>query len=417
VTFAPSRAFVTDRAFLVTVLPASMIALVMSLTIMLVALMSTGQRARLTMLVRARTRDLAESEHRYRSVVDNVHEAIFQLDDRDRISFVSAGWHDDLSIGGRSGALGASLTEVIRLADTATLRELLDQARQAPGSTVHHEFESIDRSSIYEIRLTAHPTDGASDAEPGDPAMAASIFGIIVDMTTQREGLRNRERFVSLVAHELRNPLTVISGSVATIADHEQDLLPPLTAKLLPAVQSSAHRLDRIISDLLVSSQIDAGTLSLVAASTDLVALVRASITAAEPTAVEHGVQLTDDLPDDGLQVMCDPDRVAQVVDNLLSNAIKYTPGGGTIHAAMQVDERADVVRVIVRDSGIGIARDDRARVFERFGRTEQGTIAAPGTGLGLSICLAIAEAHDGSIELLSELGVGSTFSLVLPLH
>lgn len=405
VTFAPSREFVTDRAFLVTVVPSSMIALVMSLTIMLIALTSTGQRALLARLVRARTHELQESEHRYKSVVDNVREAIVQLDRDDRITFVSAGWRDELSHGGQEAAVGGLLFDVLRIADVPRLRMLLDRARSAPGTTVHGEFEAVDHERVYEIRLAALP------ASP-----STAIVGLIIDMTEQREILRNRERFVSLVAHELRNPLTVISGSVATISAHEQDSLPPLTAKLLPAVQSSAHRLDRIISDLLVSSQVDAGTLSLVVERTDVARLTHVSIQAAELLATNNGVRIVDDVPTTAVFAMCDVDRVSQVVDNLLSNAIKYTPGGGTVHVGVRVDDDDHALRLTVQDTGIGIAPADRSRVFERFGRTEQGTIVAPGTGIGLSICQAIAEAHGGHIELVSELGVGSTFSLVLPL-
>ncbi len=413
VTFAPSRTYVTDKAFLVTVVPGALIAMAFALTIMLLALTSTGQRARLGRLVRMRTRALQASEYRYRSVVDNVREAIFQLDAAGRVTFVSAAWNDDMSVGGRDGVYGVLLVDALRVADRTRLQHLLDQARARAGETFSAEFESTDQQRVLEVRIATPQHDAADD---DDFEQSSGYVGVVVDVTSQREVLRNRERFVSLVAHELRNPLTVISGSVATIGAHEGEQLPPLSAKLLPTVLTAAHRLDRIISDLLVSSQVDAGTLTLHPTRADLRRVVADAIDVARTNATEHGVELVADGLDAELSLTCDVDRVGQVVDNLLSNAIKYTPGGGSVTVSVDASDDGRSALVVVRDTGIGIARDDHARVFERYGRTEQGTIVAAGTGLGLSICRSIAESHGGTIELESELGIGSTFTLVLPI-
>ncbi|MEO6867909.1 MAG: HAMP domain-containing sensor histidine kinase, partial [Gaiellales bacterium] len=266
------------------------------------------------------------------------------------------------------------------------------------------------------VRMIAPIVDLAADESTSleQEIQHGAVVGTIVDMTDQRIVLRNRERFVSLVAHELRNPLTVISGSVATITNHEQDELPPLTARLLPAVHLSAQKLDRIISDLLVSSQVDAGTLRLVEQEADVREVIAATLETATTAAHESGIALVDDLPNEPLSATCDVDRVTQVLDNLLSNAIKYTPAGGEIHVRAEQSSEHDV-RISVADTGIGIAADDHRAIFERYGRTDLGSTVATGTGLGLAICLAIAEAHGGTIQVESELGVGSTFVFVLP--
>lgn len=415
ITFAPSRAFVTDRAFLVTILPSSLIALAFTLTIGVLALTSSGQRARLARLVRLRTRELIASERRYRSVVDNVREAVFQLSPDDRVTFVSAAWNELLR-NGEHAVVGEPLVDALHVAEPRRLTDLLDAARAEPGVTMRGEFATADQELVLEIRVASPKVDdddllvGAADQQH-----AGSIVGMIVDMTEQRTVLRNRERFVSMVAHELRNPLTVISGSVATISSFESDQLPPVAAKLLPAVQASAYKLDRIIADLLVSSQVDAGTLTLHPDPTDLRELVRTATDAATVAASERGVTLVDETEAESLIVTIDGPRVLQVVDNMLSNAIKYTPSGGSIRVATSRDAARGQVFVRIADTGIGIAPADRARIFERYGRAEAGSALAEGTGLGLAICRAIAEAHGGSIELESELGVGSTFVLVLP--
>ncbi len=414
VTFAPSRAFVMDRAFLVTILPSSLIALAFTLTIGVLALTSTGQRARLARLVSLRTRELQASERRYRSVVDNVREAVFQLGPDDRVTFVSAAWNELLS-NGRHLVVNQLLVDALPVAEPRRLSDLLDAARSKPGSTVRGEFATKDLGLVLEIRVASPKLDTDELLDDRGDEHVGSIVGMIVDMTEQRTVLRNRERFVSMVAHELRNPLTVISGSVATISQHEAEDLPPIAAKLLPAVQSSAQRLERIIADLLVSSQVDAGTLTLHVDPTDLRELVKSATDAAFVSAQERGVELVDETSTEELVVMCDGPRITQVIDNMLSNAIKYTPTGGTIRVqARSITERGQVqVRIV--DTGIGIAPDDHRSIFERYGRAEPGKAVADGTGLGLAICRAIAEAHGGSIELESELGVGSTFVLVLP--
>jgi signal transduction histidine kinase len=119
-------------------------------------------------------------------------------------------------------------------------------------------------------------------------------------------------------------------------------------------------------------------------------------------------------LPDEPLMVRCDPARIEQTLTNLVSNAIKYSPRGGEVRIDARVEAGRAAVAVV--DQGIGMSREDRAHLWEPFRRGGASTGAIPGTGLGLSIAKRIVEAHGGEIAVQSEPGVGSTFSLKLPL-
>ena len=173
-------------------------------------------------------------------------------------------------------------------------------------------------------------------------------------------------------------------------------------------------RLLSLVNDLLFVARLQPGELSLEPAEVDLAGVVRDGVQSMEPRAAAKGITLTcvvDAVP----TVHADRGRMLQVLDNLVSNALKFTPAGGTVHVSLRQDGGS--ARLEVTDSGIGIGADDQRRLFQRFFRAEAAVEQqVPGTGLGLYISRVIAEAHDGSVSVRSELGRGSTFRLELPM-
>jgi PAS domain S-box-containing protein len=232
------------------------------------------------------------------------------------------------------------------------------------------------------------------------------------DLTRQRELDRLREAFVGNVSHELRTPLTSISGYIELL-ETGSDPLTAEQAAFVEVMKRNAGRLQEIVKDLLFVAQLDAGRLALERAETDLGELAYQAVEAARPAADAKSLTLT--LEQNGsAPIVGDASRLHQVLDNLISNAIKFTPQGGTISVAVVPEEECTIVRVT--DSGMGIPRDEQARLFERFFRsTTAATERIPGTGLGLSITRAIVEGHDGSISVESEEGKGTSFAVKLP--
>ena len=226
-----------------------------------------------------------------------------------------------------------------------------------------------------------------------------------------READRLKDEFVALISHDLRTPLTSITGYVELAL--EEDLNDDARG-FLEVVSRNTERLLALVNDLLFVARLQTGEMALEPAEVDLGDVVRDSVRSMEPRAAAKRVTLTcevEDVPTTSI----DRGRVLQVLDNLLSNAVKFTPAGGGVHVSLGGD--ADRLAVEVADTGMGIAPEDQRRLFERFFRAENAVQQqVPGTGLGLYISRAIAEAHGGALTVRSELGRGSTFRLELPL-
>jgi signal transduction histidine kinase len=226
-----------------------------------------------------------------------------------------------------------------------------------------------------------------------------------------READRLKDEFVALISHDLRTPLTSITGYTELAL--EEDLGDEVRG-YLDVVARNADRLLALVNDLLFVARLQAGELSLEPHDVDLAEVVRETVQALEPRAAAKGIDLTcalDSVPD----VRADRGRLQQLAENLVTNAIKFTPDGGSVHVSLGRESGA--VLLEVADTGIGIAADDQRRLFQRFFRAENAVERQlPGTGLGLYVSRVIAEAHEGSLTVRSELGRGSTFRFELPL-
>jgi signal transduction histidine kinase len=167
------------------------------------------------------------------------------------------------------------------------------------------------------------------------------------------------------------------------------------------------------VDDILFVARVDAGRLSLSLGSVDVAELAAASVQSAAPVAERKDVHLRVDAAPGIPPVWADATRISQLLDNLISNAIKFTPEGGAV--TVIVARNGESCHLEVRDTGVGIPEDEVEKLFVRFFRASTSAVAA-GTGLGLSISKSIVEAHRGTIAVESELGVGTTFLVDLPL-
>ncbi|GAB3580887.1 hypothetical protein GCM10027406_21040 [Leifsonia lichenia] len=239
---------------------------------------------------------------------------------------------------------------------------------------------------------------------------------VATDMTQAREFARLKDEFVGLISHELRTPLSSILGYLELMRDDEDDPLSQEQLQYLGVAERNAHRLLRLVGDLLFTAQVESGRFPLEQKDLELGPLVTASVESARPVAANAGVALAAELPDESVTIFGDPLRIGQSIDNLVSNAIKFTPSGGSVTVALSRDG-GDAV-IAVTDTGIGIPAVELGQLSNRFFRASTATRnAVPGVGLGLTITKAIVTAHGGSIDIASEEGVGTTISLRLPLE
>lgn len=237
---------------------------------------------------------------------------------------------------------------------------------------------------------------------------------VLRDVTHEREVDRMKPEFVSLVSHELRTPLTSIKGFVDLLLDGEAGELGEEQREFLDIVGHNADRLVALINDLLDVSRIEAGKIELNRVSLDLGRIIRGVANALRPQIEAKGQELTLDLPTDLPTASGDVERITQIVTDLLSNAHKYTPRGGAL--AIGAAQDGGIVRVSVRDAGIGLTAEEQTKIFTKFFRARNRTTQeVAGTGLGLAITQALVELHGGQMGVQSAPGVGSTFTFTLP--
>jgi hypothetical protein len=229
-----------------------------------------------------------------------------------------------------------------------------------------------------------------------------------------RELDRLKDEFIDLVSHELRTPLASIIGFVEVL--REEGMSGPDADQCAEVIERNATRLQRLVADLLLLSQIQSGKMAMEFRSADLAGIAVGAVEQLRPEADRKRIDLVLSLASDIPPLAVDPTRMAQLLGNLLSNAVKFTPDGGKVEVTLGTE--GDQAVLAVADSGIGIPAADRERIFDRFFRTALATQQAiQGTGLGLAITKAIVEAHNGTIAVDSDEGRGSTFTVRLPLQ
>jgi PAS domain S-box-containing protein len=226
-----------------------------------------------------------------------------------------------------------------------------------------------------------------------------------------QEATRLRDEVLSIVSHDLRNPLGTILMSASFLLDTLPEEEQPATVKQLRIIRRQVDRMQRLIKDLLDVARIEGDRLPLERGPVLPRALVTETVEAHTGLATDGGVTLRADVGD-GLPLLdADHERIIQLLGNLVGNALKFTPAGGTITVA--ASNGAGEVVFHVADSGEGIPAADLGRLFERFYQARQAKRG--GAGLGLAIAKGIAEAHGGRIWVESEVGRGSTFSFAIP--
>jgi signal transduction histidine kinase len=218
-----------------------------------------------------------------------------------------------------------------------------------------------------------------------------------------------QDEFISTISHELRTPLGFIKGYVTTLMRDDAEWDQEKRAEFLQIIDDEADRLTELIDNLLDSSRLETGILSMTIEPTKIAPVVRDSINRIQ--GVHQEMKIASELNPDLPIVAIDSTRIAQVLNNMLSNAHKYAPGSDVV---IRCQPQENMILVEVKDHGPGIPPEHLPHLFERFYRVPSN-ITARGTGLGLYICRKIVEAHGGEIGVMSELGVGTRFYFTIP--
>jgi signal transduction histidine kinase/DNA-binding response OmpR family regulator len=228
-----------------------------------------------------------------------------------------------------------------------------------------------------------------------------------------------KSRFFANISHEFRTPLTLIQSPIKKRLSEATD---PKDVRELSIIYQNSTRLLQLVNQLLDLSKIESGSIALRASKTELITTLKPMVEAFQSLAEVKMVNFTIDFPALAIPIYADHEKLEKVINNLLSNAFKFTPQGGEVNVSVRSfppDEnfKEGAAEIRVKDSGIGIAREHQQKVFNRFYQVDNSqTRAFDGTGIGLAITKEFVELHKGEITLSSELGIGTCFTVRLPL-
>lgn len=234
----------------------------------------------------------------------------------------------------------------------------------------------------------------------------------IASLEAKRQLDNLQDGFIAMVSHELLTPLGFIKGYATTLLRQDTEWDAAVQREFLTIIDEEADRLHELIDNLMDSSRLQAGTLRMSFQPLKLDAFLRDIALRASSRDEKLNIDLQFKV--NGLQVIADPARLAQIFDNLLNNASKYAPGS-PITIGLDLDNK--MARMTVSDQGPGIAPENVVHLFKRFYRVPGQNTSIRGTGLGLYICKKIIQAHQGEMDVESELGKGTTFNVYLPIE
>lgn len=377
-------------------------------------------------LLQARLQQEHDLQARYHDLFESANDVVCTCDVEGRLTSLNRAG-ERITGYPREEALGMRLSELVSPEHRMRVEQALAEAREVGGARL--DVDLLARSGeLVTLDLDARRIDDGVHAGRGVQAIGRDVTErqrIARQLQRAKEAAeaasRAKSEFVANVSHEVRTPMNGIIGMAGLLLDTRLD---PLQQQYLDAIRQSATSLLRVINDVLDFSKIEAGRIELHAEPCDLAATIVDALQTLAPDARDRGLALScrisPALPD---AVVCDAQRVRQIVLNLASNALKFTHEG---EVSVEVDTPAInwrdqsrfPVRLTVSDTGVGIPPEKRDAVFEAFTQADTSISRRyGGTGLGLAITAQLVRLMEGEIELTSEPGVGTTFSVDLPVE
>lgn len=348
--------------------------------------------------LQAREQQLRASRQRLSTVLEGIAEGVIALDEREHIVLANAAAGRLLDFA-PADVEGRPLLEVVR---NHAMDEVLSDS-QATQSSRRVEIELGDEDgriiSVYATTLSDEPE--------------THFILVLQDFTELRRLESLRQEFVANVSHELKTPLSAIKAYAETLSggalnDAEN------SARFVQRIEEQADRLHELILDLLRLARIESGQQAFDIGAVELEAVVTACLAEQQAAATAKSISLTVADGTMPLQVRADEEGLRQILNNLIDNAVKYTPSEGAVTVNWRQDETMAVLEV--RDTGIGISAEHLPRVFERFYRADKArSRKLGGTGLGLSIVKHLAQSFGGGVEVESQPGVGTVFTVTVP--
>ena len=313
---------------------------------------------------------------------------------------------------------------VVAVSERGSVVRMNESAREYLGVKTPTPFPADRLPQVPLIRAALREAMSGVPNEPRETVFAGRTLSLtarplpdggavlaLLDLTTRRRLETIRRDFVANVSHELKTPLTVISGFAETLLDH--DLSATQRHQFVGTIQSNVVRMQRIVDDLLDLARYESGGWTPNPVAVDVKAAAADALALVQPEAERKQLELRAEIINGAERATADATALRQILQNLVENAVRYTPSGSVTVFARR--ENGGVV-IGVRDTGIGIPREHLPRIFERFYRVDAGrSREVGGTGLGLAIVKHLGEAHGGSVRAASSLGAGTEIAVFFP--
>ena len=344
-------------------------------------------------------KQIAKRESGMQTIFSAMHDALLVVDSNRQVILTNQTFRKLFNAPEIS--LATPLLEIVRV---PTLDRLLTDAFRGDGP-VRCEL-ALDDSQI-ELHAVA------TKNESGEITGALVLFH---DITELKKMDQVRRDFVANVSHELRTPLSILRGYIETLLDSPKTPREELT-RILRVMERHSDRLELLVEDLLTLAQLESGNPNLQMGTVDLSSFLPEMVRDWEKKLTRKRLNMIVDVPTELFPICADRTRLQEALYNLLDNAVKYSREHGEIRLSAR--RRDGEIELTVSDDGIGIAKEDLPRIFERFYRADKARSPdkVRGTGLGLAIVKHIAQLHGGRVEADSELGKGTTIRVLIPMR
>ncbi|WP_020675962.1 ATP-binding protein [Geopsychrobacter electrodiphilus] len=344
-----------------------------------------------------------EARDRIHAIITSVADALLVVDNLDCVLLINPAAEILFNVRAEA-VVGCRLADVIRY-DELLLQIAKIRNQLTTQDVCEFDFclPNTDLQRVYQGRASGLRETGTN---------GCGLILLIHDVTNERQIDRMKSEFVSMAAHELQTPLTMILGYSELLLDISKQFTPEEKSEFLQVINDKSVELSALIDDILDLSRIEAGRgLLLNFSRVDIGDLCRKLVSDLREINTLHKFEMK--IPEQPIIIEADGPRLTQVIENLMENAIKYSPEGGRIQVVLRQEGNWMCLDII--DQGIGLSAEEKTHAFERFYRADSSNTAIRGTGLGLSLSRFIIDAHEGTIEIFSSKGKGTRLEVRLP--
>lgn len=355
-------------------------------------------------VVRKKFEKVLEDKNATEAVVRSIAEGLVVVDAEGKVIMMNPAAEKLLGVSGKD-KIGKPLNEDLKE------EQLVSLIKGSPGEA-NKEIELLSQHDETKKVLRA----SSAVVENAD-GKTVGMVSVLSDITKQKELDKMKSSFVTSVSHELRTPLVIMQKSLFLLRDEIVNQLNEPQKDFLIIIERNLKRLTLLINDLLDLAKLEAGKMILRRQAASIKDIIHESVLGLSTWAQTKSITIENTVQENIPRVNVDPDRIIQVMNNLIGNAIKFTPEGGKIIVDAFFRKDVNDVGVSIKDTGIGISKENLPKVFDKFYQIEErASTDINGTGIGLSVVKEIVQLHGGKIWVESEKGEGARFAFTLPL-